>query len=50
MSDASVENRLAAIPGADVVGYSRLIREDEATALGTVKAHREKLPSQDDKT
>jgi adenylate cyclase len=38
-----MERRLAAILAADVVGYSRLIREDEAGALATLKAHREQL-------
>ncbi len=38
-----MERRLAAIVAADVVGYSRLIREDEAGTLATVKAHRENL-------
>ena len=38
-----MERRLAAILAADVVGYSRLIREDEAGTLAALKAHREKL-------
>ena len=38
-----MERRLAAVVAADVVGYSRLIREDEAGTLATVKAHRENL-------
>ena len=38
-----MERRLAAILAADVVGYSRLIREDEAGTLATLKAHREAL-------
>ncbi len=38
-----MERRLAAILAADVVGYSRLIREDEAGTLGALKAHREQL-------
>ncbi len=36
-----MERRLAAILAADVVGYSRLIREDEAGTLVALKAHRE---------
>ncbi len=36
-------SRLAAILAADVVGYSRLIREDEAGTLAVLKAHREQL-------
>ncbi len=39
----SMERRLAAIFAADVVGYSRLIREDEAGTLAALKAHREEL-------
>ena len=38
-----MERRLAAILAADVVGYSRLIREDEASTLTALKAHREEL-------
>lgn len=37
------ERRLAAILAADVVGYSRLIRDNEADTLATVKAHRERF-------
>ena len=38
-----MERRLAAILAADVVGYSRLIREDEPGTLAALKAHREQL-------
>jgi len=38
-----MERRLAAILAADVVAYSRLIREDEASTLAALKAHREEL-------
>ncbi|MCH9013812.1 MAG: adenylate/guanylate cyclase domain-containing protein, partial [Proteobacteria bacterium] len=38
-----MERRLAAILAADVVGYSRLMGEDEAGTLTALKAHREKL-------
>jgi class 3 adenylate cyclase len=38
-----VERRLAAILAADVVSYSRLVREDEASTLAALKAHREEL-------
>ncbi len=38
-----MERRLAAILAADVVGYSRLIREDESGTLAALKAHREQL-------
>ncbi len=39
----NVQRRLAAILAADVVGYSRLIGEDEAGTLEALRAHREKL-------
>jgi adenylate cyclase len=38
-----MERRLAAILAADVVGYSHLIREDEAGTLAVLRAHREQL-------
>ncbi|EEX09906.1 adenylate cyclase protein [Ruegeria lacuscaerulensis ITI-1157] len=38
-----MERRLTAILVADVVGYSRLIRENEAGTLAAIKAHREDL-------
>lgn len=38
-----MERRLTAIVAADVVGYSRLIREDETGTLESIKAHREDL-------
>jgi adenylate cyclase len=38
-----MERRLAAILVADVVGYSRLMGEDEAETLATLKAHRKEL-------
>jgi adenylate cyclase len=38
-----VERRLAAILAADVVGYSRLMRLDEAATLEALKAHRREL-------
>ncbi len=38
-----MERRLAAILAADVVGYSRLIQNDEAGTLARVKAHREQF-------
>ena len=40
MTDESIERRLAAILSADVAGYSRLMSEDEAGTLATLKAHR----------
>ncbi len=36
-----MERRLAAILAADVVGYSRLMGEDEAGTLDVLKVHRE---------
>ncbi len=38
-----MERRLAAILAADVVGYSRLMGEDEAGTLSALKRHRKKL-------
>lgn len=38
-----MERRLAAILSADVVGYSRLMREDEAKALASIRLLREDL-------
>ena len=38
-----MERRLAAIMATDVVGYSRLMGEDEAGTLARLKAHREEL-------
>ena len=37
------QRRLAAILAADVVGYSRLMADDEGGTLATLKAHREEL-------
>ena len=39
----NVQRRLAAILAADVVGYSRLMGEDEAGTLAALRAHREEL-------
>ncbi|MFQ5953506.1 MAG: hypothetical protein ACE5JZ_00410 [Kiloniellales bacterium] len=38
-----MERRLAAILAADVVGYSRLMGEDDAGRLAALKAHRTEL-------
>jgi TolB-like protein/class 3 adenylate cyclase/tetratricopeptide (TPR) repeat protein len=43
MTTARVERRLAAILAADVVGYSRLMGEDETGTLARLKAHRKEL-------
>ncbi len=40
MGSQAVQRRLAAILSADVVGYSRLMGEDEAGTLARLKAHR----------
>ncbi len=40
-----MERRLAAIFAADVVGYSRLMGEDEAGTLARLKAYREIIDS-----
>ena len=37
MAEQRVQRRLAAIVVADMVGYSRLMREDEAGALARIK-------------
>ncbi len=41
MPPADVERKLAAILSADVVGYSRLMAEDEAGTIRRLKQHRE---------
>ena len=38
-----MERRLAAILAADMVGYSRLMGEDDAGTLATLKTHRKEL-------
>ena len=43
MAEAQVERRLAAILAADVVGYSRLMGDDEEGTLGALKALRQSL-------
>src|SRR5882724_9183035 len=40
-----VQRRMAAILAADVVGYSRLMGEDEEATLATLKSHREVIDS-----
>ena len=39
MTEERVKRRLAAILAADVVGYSRLMGDDEAATLATLKEH-----------
>ena len=43
MAEERVQRRLAAILVADVVGYSRLMGEDETGTLAALKAHRKEL-------
>ena len=43
MSDERVQRRLAAILAADVVGYSRLMGENEASTYEALKTHRREL-------
>lgn len=43
MADERVKRRLAAILAADVVGYSRLMEQDEAGTLAALKARRKNL-------
>ncbi len=40
MAEKRVQRRLAAILAADVVGYSRMMRENEAGTLAQLKTHR----------
>lgn len=43
MSERRVERRLAAILAADVVGYSRLMGQDEVGTLVRLRTHRREL-------
>ncbi len=43
MTDVHLERRLSALISADVVGYSRLIADDEVATIRTVKACRERV-------
>ena len=43
MARQHITRRLAAILAADVVGFSRLMREDEVGTLAALKAHREQV-------
>src|SRR6201988_1198976 len=43
MADENVQRRLAAILAADVVGYSRLMEQDEAGTLAALKARRREV-------
>ncbi len=43
MASERAERRLAAILSADIVGYSRLMAEDDAATVRTVTAYREEV-------
>jgi adenylate cyclase len=43
MTEERVERRLAAVLAADVVGYSRLVEQDEAGTLAALKARRKEI-------
>ena len=43
MAEERIVRRLAAILAADVVGYSRMMSEDEAGTLATLQAHQSEL-------
>ena len=43
MDPTSLERKLAAILSADVVGYSRLMAEDEVATVRTLTAYREEI-------
>jgi class 3 adenylate cyclase len=43
MNEGELKHRLAAILSADVVGYSRLMAEDEVATVRTLSAWRDKI-------
>ena len=43
MAEVRVQRRLAAILAADVVGYSRLMEQDEAGTLAALKGRRREM-------
>ena len=43
MSPDAVQRKLAALLSADVVGYSRLMAQDEVATLKTLNAHRDAM-------
>ncbi|MBW2706301.1 MAG: hypothetical protein JRD84_08320 [Deltaproteobacteria bacterium] len=43
MTEGNYEHKLAAILSADVVGYSRLMAEDEVATIRTLSAYRDKI-------
>ena len=46
MAEEGFKHKLAAILSADVVGYSRLISEDEVATIRTLSAYRDKISAQ----
>jgi len=46
MPEGSLKHKLAAILSADVVGYSRLMSEDEVATIRTLSAYRNKMTTQ----
>jgi adenylate cyclase len=46
MPEGSLKHKLAAILSADVVGYSRLMSEDEVATIRTLSAYRDKISTQ----
>ena len=46
MADEHAKRKLAAILSADVVGYSRLMEDDEEATVRTITAYREMMVSQ----
>ena len=46
MPENGFKHKLAAILSADVVGYSRLISEDEVATIRTLSAYRDKISAQ----
>jgi adenylate cyclase len=45
MSEDRIKHRLAALLSADVVGYSRLMTNDEVATIRTLSAYRDKMTS-----
>ena len=43
MIKGNIKHRLAALLSADVVGYSRLMAEDEVATIRTLSAYRDKI-------
>ena len=43
MTEESLKRKLTAILSADAVGYSRLMRQDEAATVATLKEHKKTM-------